>query len=495
LNEIRGLKFDYLFIAGLNDGDLPTRFTPEIFFSGSFAKEEVRHQVEERYLFYQALCTWNKGLYLTYPLFDEKKELVQSSFLKDFADLFEVRDKDSSAYEDAVYSKEELLEKIGEVPSEKIQDFKVEGIDIESIIRRKEIDSLRRDDPFGNSEFTGGVGNDLPEVAKSKLNEITNNQFSATQLENYAKCPYKFFVENILKLETIEEPKEELEAFEFGSLIHSILYEFYTSLNGRNIVLQNCTDEEFAIAEKLMFKIAEEKFNALHLNSEVAFYEREKLLGINRQRRNSLLYKFLEAERKNEEGRQDPALSGYIPSFFEIGFGKVKQEPVSQVQNKPEIIAGNVKVKGKIDRIDINKADKTYKVIDYKLSGTKPTIEDLTTGISLQLPLYLFAAKELIKTQLVDVYKPAGAEIFSLKYSEEDFGKERISIVRKTKNEKTEDKIKSAEEMIEICIEMINKYVQSILEGKFNLSKLKNRENKVCRYCDFRKICRIQEVS
>ncbi|MCU0406865.1 MAG: hypothetical protein MUE64_07840, partial [Ignavibacteriaceae bacterium] len=65
MNEIRGLNFDYLFIGGLNDGDLPTRFTPEIFFSGSFAREEVQHQVEQRYLFYQALCTWKKKLYLS----------------------------------------------------------------------------------------------------------------------------------------------------------------------------------------------------------------------------------------------------------------------------------------------------------------------------------------------------------------------------------------------------------------------------------------------
>ncbi|MDH3267895.1 MAG: exodeoxyribonuclease V subunit gamma, partial [Ignavibacteria bacterium] len=60
LNEIRGLSFDYLFIGGLKDGDLPTRFTPEIFFSGSFAREENQHQVEQRYLFYQSLCTWKK---------------------------------------------------------------------------------------------------------------------------------------------------------------------------------------------------------------------------------------------------------------------------------------------------------------------------------------------------------------------------------------------------------------------------------------------------
>ena len=57
LNEIRGLKFDYLFIGGLCDGDFPTKYSPEIFFSGSFRKRELVHITEERYLFYQALCS------------------------------------------------------------------------------------------------------------------------------------------------------------------------------------------------------------------------------------------------------------------------------------------------------------------------------------------------------------------------------------------------------------------------------------------------------
>ena len=67
---------------------------------------------------------------------------------------------------------------------------------------------------------------------------------------------------------------------------------------------------------------------------------------------------------------------------------------------KEGVTAGKVKLKGKIDRIDINEEEKTLKVIDYKLGGTKPTAEDLSTGISLQLPLYLFAAKELIKKRI-----------------------------------------------------------------------------------------------
>lgn len=490
LNEIRGLSFDYLFIGGLNDGDFPTRFTPEIFFSGSFAKEEFQHQVEQRYLFYQALCTWKKKLYLSFPQTDGKRDLVQSSFLQDFNSLFETKKINKDHFNDEIYSKEELLELLGKLTAEQRKELKLPeelNINIDGINRAIEIDKGRIEQPFGESEFTGFFPKDISDELKNKLSEISEGEFSATQLENYAKCPYKYFVENVLRLETITEPVEELEAFEYGSLIHSILYEFYTKLKEKDIVLFNCNDEEFKQADELLFKVAERKFDELNLNPEISFYEREKLTGINGKRTQSILFKFLEEERKND--------GGYVPEFFELGFGKVKQEEKSSEKIKEEVTAGKVKLRGKIDRIDINREDKTLKVIDYKLSGTKPTSEELSIGISLQLPLYLFAAKKLINKQLGEEYRPSGAQIFSLKFNEKDFGKKNISLkARKSKNENIEKEIMAAEEMIKICLDMIDVFTEDISKGKFNLSTLQNREAKVCRYCNFKRICRIQEV-
>ena len=490
LNEIRGLNFDYLFIGGLNDGDLPTRFTPEIFFSGSFAREEVQHQVEQRYLFYQSLCTWKKKLFLSFPQTDDKRELVQSSFLQDFNALFETKEISKLDFKNEIYSKEELLDLLGKISPEKRSAFKLPeeiNVDIISINHSIEIDKKRIEEPFGESEFSGFIFKDVSDELKAKLNKISEGEFSATQLENYAKCPYKYFVENVLRLETIAEPVEELEAFEYGSLIHSVLYEFYTKLKEKGIVLSNCNDDEFKAAENLLFKIAERKFDELKLNPEFSFYEREKLLGINGKRSQSLLYKFLEEERKND--------NGYVPEFFELSFGKVKHEEKLSIKFKEGVNAGKVKLKGKIDRIDINEKEKTLKVIDYKLGGVKPTAEDLSTGISLQLPLYLFAAKELIKKELGKEYQPAGAQIFSLKFNEDNFGKKSISIkTRRSKTINIEEEIDVAEEMIKICLEMVNIFTEDISQGKFHLSTLKDREAKVCRFCDFKRICRIQEV-
>ena len=49
--------------------------------------------------------------------------------------------------------------------------------------------------------------------------------------------------------------------------------------------------------------------------------------------------------------------------------------------------------------------------------------------------------------------------------------------------------------MISECIENVKNYVQQITEGKFNLSTLSNRESEICRFCGFKSVCRIQEVT
>jgi ATP-dependent helicase/nuclease subunit B len=482
LNEIRGLEFDYLFIGGMTDGMLPTRYSPEIFFSGSFFKYEEHHTAEERYHFYQSLCSWQKRLYLSYPAIDGTKELSRSVFLNEFEDLFEVTKIDESHYQDNIYSKEELLINFGKNPDHDPNDlFKGEippDINFHELKESILNDQKRIEQLLLPPEQQAPLNNDN---LKNKLIE----EFSVTQLETYAKCPYKYFAERILKLKPIEEPEEEIEGLELGSLMHSILFEFYTELKKKNIILSNSNEQEFTIAEELIFNIAEKKMKTAGFNSPLNFYEQERILGIEGNRKNSILYKFLLVEKENDDG--------FVPEFFEVGFGNINSEYNRPDNPHIEIMAGTVKVKGKIDRIDINHKEHTFKVVDYKLGGKKPSTDDLLNGISLQLPLYMYAAKEIIKMQLQKNYKPAGAEIFSLKYKEGDFGKHPIKISDKKLSLKEGDSL--YDELIKITLAAIEKYVNQIAEGKFNLSSLKDRENVVCRFCGFRPICRVQEIS
>jgi ATP-dependent helicase/nuclease subunit B len=488
LNEIRGLKFDYLFIAGLTDGDFPTRYSPEIFFSGSFFKEEIRHQIEERYHFYQALCSWKKGLYLTHPQTDERKELVESNFLQEFKVAFKLTRKTENDYDNIIFSRLELLKYVGN--SIRKNNIKIllpeeEKINLKDAERAIEINETRLNKPFADSSFTGMLTSELTDELKDRLLELKNNQYSITQLESYAKCPFQYFADRVLHLNTLEEPTEELEAFELGSLLHSILFEFYTKLKGENIILQGSDDKNFKNAESLLFKTARDKIDKLKLNSSLTFYEKEKILGIDDDKRNSILYKFLVKERDSADG--------FIPEYFELVFGKIDRLTGDKSVPSEKFEINDVKVRGKIDRVDINEKDGTVKIIDYKLSGNRPTQNDLQSGLSLQLPLYLYAAKELIKSQLDKNYEPFGAEIYSLKFYQKDFGSKIVGIGR-AKNDK-DKMVQIAEEMIKICLDSISKYVEEISSGKFNLSRLKDRENKVCKFCNFRSICRIQEVN
>lgn len=487
MNEIRGLKIGYLFIAGLCDGDFPTRFSPEVFFSGSMAitKGELNHTTEERYLFYQSLCTWNKKLYLTFPRRDERKEFVQSDFLREFMNAFEVTPGDESEYWNSIYTKEQLLTFIGKngiTKAEELLNLSSVEIDRDQISEAMKVDRARIGSPFAESAYSGFISPELSEAGNDKLKKMKERQFSITQLETYALCPYRYFAERVLKLNVVEEPTEEIEALELGSLIHSILFNFYMALKEENIVLGDCSLDAFNKAEKILFKIAETRVKEANFNSPLSFFEREKIFGVEGSRKNSMLYKFLLAERENAEG--------YIPEFFETGFGQVKEEKKQKVLLE-ELKAGEIQLRGKIDRIDLNKDKNTYKVFDYKTGKSRLNKQDMYDGLQLQLPLYLYAANEIIKSELNEDYKPAGALIYSLKYNSTDFGRKEISFGGKINDDIIAEKY---EELMKICLQAVQKYVDGISRGDFRLSQIDQREEKACRFCSFRSICRIQEV-
>lgn len=485
VNELRGLNFDFVFIGGLVDGEFPTRYQPEIFFSGSYKKDEYKHILEERYHFYQTLCCANKKLYLSYPLKDEKKEFTPSSFLTDFKKLFKIKSKFSQEFEKLLFSKSEFLQNINKL---KAADIKTTNIDFQfDLVENQkdiEIDKARFENPLQESVYSGYIYNQLDEFQKEKLLAHKSQQFSASQLEEYAKCPFQYFAKRILQLEILEEPTDEIEALELGSLIHSILYEFYSTIKTKNIIIAGCDDIIFNEIFTLIFSIAENKIEKLRLNSEIIFYEKEKILGINGDKRKSILFKFLEEERNNADG--------YLPEYFEMEFGDFKN---SANENNSNVLIGDVKVRGKIDRIDLNKENNQFKVIDYKLGGNKPSEKDLRSGVSLQLPLYVYASKILIENQLKNLSKPASAIIYSLKPNKNEFGKKNVHLLSTKKKISDDELMRSTEELLKICEEFIPLYTDKISKGIFHLSQLEDRDSKVCRFCDFMSICRIQELS
>lgn len=476
INEIRGLRFNTLFISGMVDGQIPTRYTPEIFMSGSFRKKQDFHLAEERYHFYQALCTWQEKLYLTYPKQSERKEFTQSVFLKEMGKFFVLNEVTEKDFSESAYSKKELLEFFGRNPDLKFEDN--DEINTDYIKKAINIDDLRSKNYLAESPYTGFIYNDLSTEAKEALKSLRDEEYSAYQLQTYAKCPFQYFAERILKLDFIEEPAEEIEAREIGTLLHKILFRFYKKLKEENVQLKNADDKIFRKCEKLLFNIAEEEIEKLNL-SELAFYESELIFGLDGNKEISILYKFLQTERNDS--------SGFVPEFFEIEFGR---------DSGKEIKADKVNLRGKIDRIDIDQENNLVSVVDYKLRGKKPPKPDVADNLALQLPLYLFAAKTIAEELVTTDLNYGPAKLYSLNIFGKNFGpKDYTSVSRKkmSDDEYSEAVTNIYEQIVEESVNAVNRFIENIASGIFPLTSLENYDQRACRYCDYQNICRIKE--
>jgi ATP-dependent helicase/nuclease subunit B len=473
INELRGLSFNYCFIGGLIDGDFPTKYRPEIFFSGSFMKKDQQHSDEERFHFYQALSSWEKGLYLTLPVGDD---FTPSTFLKDFEKSFKIKTKTHTDYDSLIYSNEEAERNI-ELDSEIFPLTSIQN----KWIKEREIVQNRNLNPLANSPYSGFIlaeGESFYE--NSKFNETA---YSISQLESYTQCPFKYFLERILKIEINDEPDEDVEAIEIGSLLHTIVYKFYVELGKKNIKLQECSEVVFEHAEKMLFSIAKDEVENLFSNSPFAFYEEEKIFGINGDRQHSILYKFLQYERTNYDK--------IIPKYFETNFGVEDIEQDKVLSNTTPLMLDDIALRGKIDRIDVDEFTKTFEVIDYKTGGKKISSTEIEDGLSLQLPIYVWAAKTLLLEKSKENFQSESMAIYSLKYADENFGKNKVSLSRKKNGV---DFTALLNEYVDIALTHVKESVAGIRKGEFPLTRFIENNEKVCKYCNYKMICRIDSI-
>lgn len=457
-NEIRDLKFDYLFIGGMCDNDLPTKYFNETFYYREYADSKFRnHQIQERFHFYQTLRAWNNHLYLTYPLSDSSI-LTVSNFVTEFLSLFETVNLSDAGFRDVIISESDLYKNIGSLTPEVVESQS--GFNAETYSLKSGIITARQ---TAAGEYSGILTGALPEELKETLAQIKNKEFSITSIEQYARCPFLYFIENILKIKVKAEPEDESDKMEFGNIIHKILYLYFQKLDKLGLKLGGLTGEGFAKPYSILFETAGGVLD--DDNIALTFFQKEKILGINGDRKNSILHKFFEVENETDDG--------FVPSFLEASFGRLKEEKNEYSISSP-LVAEDIKLRGKVDRIDINKGTSQFTVIDYKSGKIGGELKKAQSGEYFQLPVYIRAAEKIIKGKLDADYKYAEAILFSLKFVEGKFKKEKIELTE-------EDLIQSFSFMAE--------HIKNISEGIFNIAPAEKQKS-ACEYCKHESICR-----
>ena len=135
---------------------------------------------------------------------------------------------------------------------------------------------------------------------------------------------------------------------------------------------------------------------------------------------------------------------------------------------------------------------------DYKVGAYHPKIDDILEGRSLQLPLYLAVAEQLLEKSNPEPLRKVGAVYYTLR----DNCKAELGAGDKEYNKKAfyagsssgqllpnKKGVENLESLVDITIAHANQYVASISKGKFQLTP--HDQTKVCTYCSFKRICRV----
>ncbi len=195
---------------------------------------------------------------------------------------------------------------------------------------------------------------------------------SATGLEEYATCPYRYFLRRVLRVDAVAEPGEALEMtpLDRGQLVHTILERWITRWidAGREEQIDWPT---YLHNETHLMQIAQEEFAAADLGGLAGL---PATWDIVREEVLSDLRRVLELERARAE-------EGYRPIGVEIGFDDL---PV------PLPDGSELRFRGRIDRVD--RGPEGIVAIDYKTGAFRKRAEDYRGGSALQLPIYLLAA-------------------------------------------------------------------------------------------------------
>ncbi|MGI8425040.1 MAG: PD-(D/E)XK nuclease family protein [Actinomycetota bacterium] len=253
-----------------------------------------------------------------------------------------------------------------------------------------EVVEARRSDSF--TRFDGNVGGlKIPSPA-----EIIT---SATRLQRWATCPHDYFLQEVLSVQAVEDPEDELEITPLakGSLIHEVLERFIQEELDRPRKQQIDFGQPWRPEDKArMHSIALAIFADYEARGQAGrpiFWHRDsgRILAD--------LDKIIDEDSKYRQNHQTR------PVAVELAFGFTgsgREAVALQLED-----GRAVRFRGLADRLDVGRDGVLY-VLDYKTGSTKDygglceQDPDLK-GARLQLPVYAAAARSFVDNPTADV--------------------------------------------------------------------------------------------
>ena len=334
------------------------------------------------------------------------------------------------------------------------------------------------------------------EISKRLYNK---NRFSVSEIERYARCPYKYFIDYGLKAQ--KNKNLDVDMMEIGNIVHYNMENISKDLRG--IDIENLDDKKLE--------------NLVKENFEKAIENSLEKMRANDNKNKFILSNVYASTQKSTKKVLDQIKKGKFQiDSVEEKYGKGQKYPEVYVDDRNYL-------EGRIDRID--RFEDFVRIIDYKTGSTEINIKYVFNGIQLQLFIYMLSVKEkksenlspvasfylplkdevqkiddpFTKKTILDIYnkktKMNGLIIKIneevLKLLDEDFDGKKSDIFKISRG-KVNIFTPEEEEILEKFIKkLISNYICQIKDGNIKLNPLRTNKNSYeCTNCDFRSICK-----
>lgn len=515
IEQLRGLNFKVIFLCGAVDGEFPMNYKTDLYLGKELIDSEQRHHSLEKMLFFEfltsnseALYSVEDGLYISYPTIEADKNLIESSFIYELKQVIaDIQEYDIEAEKkeiqnnnctpgfewlDTITTQSELVTTVAnklyyrEPLEEYFDELKFNSI-------KPSTDNIEAFEKlFSEIEAQNMNGNTADISNLSEKYKSLNKTYSVSALDTYIACPYRFFAERILRQSAEESMERGLTGAESGSLLHKILFVFYSTLQKNTEQVQSISvqanDKNYPEIKmvsldkskkpeylELLKNIAINEFKSYSIDNPFIDYERTRLLGGEAQ---GVLEYWLDNELEFHETQE------FRPSLFELVFGG------KTTATLPSVELGGINFRGKIDRVELKNDSQSgieFRIADYKSSSAGLSAKGkIENAEALQLSVYMLAMQKLFDECYDLKPNPAGGIYYVLKqeYDPKKNTNKRFDSYNLTYEKVHEDSFNS------LISNKITEIKSNMESGRFVFTP----SNSSCMYCKMFNLCRKDEL-
>lgn len=487
--EARGLPHQHVYLLGLAEGLFPVEISEDPLYLDS-EREALQEagiplapqaeRIDDQGLFYQLISLPRESLTLSRPTFQAGKAWNESHLWRATRRVFPKLTVESRKVGsvtpaiEAASGAEALLGVAAQLNGLHTDDDKAAlqiknwlQLDATLAARWRRIEAGRRVElgRLSNAPFDRYSGIlSRPDLLAEAARQLGREHiWSASQLNDYGRCGFRFFAKRLLKLAEVKEPEVGLDALQLGRLCHSILEATYREISERELTIDEdnleAAMDSFAQAADDILDRAPALFN---FHPSATWQEEKQFL---RKRLAALIKQDFSPESPLNQFGEGRAIH-----HIELHFDDLEIE----------LAAGGLplRIAGYIDRID--RVDDKLAVVDYKSGTTTIPRREMEIGRDFQMMVYMLALRSLLK-RLESEAEVAGGLFWHLRnlsasgfYSADD---------------------EDDEAAIELARQHVADNAQRARHGQFPVHATKLEAGKCSRYCEYSRFCRLRVTS